>query len=399
MKKTFHLSWILIFLLWDGIFAQNAPITTVGTIVSTATTATIPVTAINFTNIGSFNLKLIYNHAVVTVTSVTAGPLLGGFLTTDLTHTDTISLGWFTYPGDTLSANSVIFNIAVTQVTGGCMSAITWYDNGYSCVWYNGNFALLNDTPTSTYYINGSITFAFPLVADFVAGNTTPPKNTTVQLTDLTTGCPASWTWSFDRTSVNYVNGTNAQSQNPQVQFTDGGLYTVTLVVHNAYYTDTKVKTGYIRAGIAGLWTGNTSSDWMILSNWDNWLVPDITTNVAISSQTSNGPSFNGDLTVGTQCNNLSLTGASQLTVTGCFTISTGHSLTFTGSGAMKVGGNWSDSGSFISGTGSVEFFGANPGSILAPANEIFYNLIENKSGTSLTIPHNVTVNGDVTVK
>ena len=255
MKKVFILLWIFLPFFTQYAYSQNAPISTVGTITSSGTTAIVPITAINFINIGSCNLELLYNPAVVSVTAVTTGPLLGGGLSTDLSVPGIISLGWFTYPGVTLADNSVVFNIAFTKVAG-CTSAITWLYDGYSCVWYNGNFALLNDIPTENYYINGSITFISSLVADFTAANTAPPKNTTVQFTDLTTGCPASWAWSFNRPSVIYVNGTNANSQNPQVQFTEGGLYTVTLVASNGLGSNTKVKTGYIRAGTAGLWAG-----------------------------------------------------------------------------------------------------------------------------------------------
>jgi PKD repeat protein len=299
--------------------SQNAPISTVGTIITNGTMAIVPITAINFTNIASCNLKLLYNPAIVAVSSVTNGPGLGGYLSTDLNVPGTISLGWATYPGVTLPGNSVIFNISFTKVAWGS-SAIMWSDNGISCIWSDGNFTELNDIPTSTYYLNGSVTFAGPVTADFTACNTIPPKNTTVQFTDLTTGGPTSWNWSFDRTSIVYVNGTNAHSQNPQVQFTDGGLYTVTLVASNAYYTDTKVKTGYIRAGTSGLWTGATSSDWTTLTNWDNWMVPGASINIVIPAEANNWPIFNGTMTIGVDCNSITLSATtSQLTITGNF--------------------------------------------------------------------------------
>ena len=152
--------------------------------------------------------------------------------------------------------------------------------------------------------------------------NTTPPKNTTVQFTDLTTGNPATWSWSFDRATVVYVNGTSAASKNPQVQFSDGGLYTVTLVVTNEYFTETKIKTAYILAGIGGLWSGGVSSDWNNLANWDNHLVPDAATNVVIPSSAIFWPVFNGNLTLGTNCKNLTLSGTtSRMTINGDLTI------------------------------------------------------------------------------
>jgi PKD repeat protein len=200
----------------------------------------------------------------------------------------------------------VIFNIACTKVTTGS-TPFTWFDNGISCHWYNGNYALLNDSPTATYYVNGSVTFSGALMADFSANNTTPPKNTSVQFTDLCTGNPTSWNWSFDRTSILYLNGTTHTSQNPLVQFTDGGLYTVTLVASNAGNSDTKVKTAYICAGSSGLWNGTASSSWSVAANWDNLTIPGSSTDIVIPGSCTNWPVFDGNLTIGVDCRSLIL--------------------------------------------------------------------------------------------
>jgi len=156
------------------------------------------------------------------------------------------------------------------------------------------------------------------LAADFMADNLTPPKNQTVQFTDLTTGGATAWNWSFDRPGVVFVNGTNASSQNPQVQFTDGGLYQVTLLSSNPPCTDSEIKSGYLRAGTAGIWTGNTSSDWNTLSNWDNYLVPDSNTDMVVPGSADFWPVFDGDLILGVHCRNLILSDpTSKITITG----------------------------------------------------------------------------------
>ena len=87
-----------------------------------------------------------------------------------------------------------------------------------------------------------------PPVADFSASSVAPPINTTVTFTDLSSNIPTSWAWSFTPASVVYMGGTTASSQNPQVQFTTLGLYTVTLTATNAYGSDSEIKTGYINA-------------------------------------------------------------------------------------------------------------------------------------------------------
>ncbi|MHC1774644.1 MAG: PKD domain-containing protein [Lentimicrobium sp.] len=85
-----------------------------------------------------------------------------------------------------------------------------------------------------------------PPVANFLTTSTTTPVNSTVSFTDETSNLPTSWLWSFSPANVIYVGGTNAGSQNPQVQFTATGLYTVSLTATNAYGSDTETKTGYI---------------------------------------------------------------------------------------------------------------------------------------------------------
>ena len=140
---------------------QNAPISTISVINSYSNTATVPVTAINFTNIGSFNLDITYDQAIVQPVSVTTGPLLGGNMSVNLTNPGSILLSWYTYPGLTLSGNPVILNINFTMVALGT-STLNWSDNGYSCAWYDGNFNILNDVPTATYYIPGSLSFNSP---------------------------------------------------------------------------------------------------------------------------------------------------------------------------------------------------------------------------------------------
>jgi PKD repeat protein len=87
---------------------------------------------------------------------------------------------------------------------------------------------------------------SLPPVANFSASNTSPFVGETVIFTDLSNNAPTTWAWSFNPTSISYVGGTNANSQNPQVQFNSSGLYTVTLAVTNAYGSDSEVKTNYI---------------------------------------------------------------------------------------------------------------------------------------------------------
>jgi PKD repeat protein len=238
------------------------------------------------------------------------------------------------------SANPICVTTPVTYTStptnGGTSPVFQWKVNGsnvgtntttYTYVPANNDVITCVLTSSATF-VSGNPATSAPvtmavysqgaMVADFTANKLAPPKNETVLLTDLSTGGPNSWLWSFDRPTVAFVNGTSASSQNPQVQFTDGGLYTVSLTVSSSCDTDGETKSGFLRAGISGLWSGSASGEWSVPSNWDNDLVPGSTTAVVIPASASHWPVFTGDLTIGVHCLSLTLNGAtSQMTVNG----------------------------------------------------------------------------------
>jgi uncharacterized protein (TIGR02145 family) len=78
--------------------------------------------------------------------------------------------------------------------------------------------------------------------ADFSASVTNIKTDSVTSFTDLSTGNPTSWSWSF-------AGGTPSSStlQNPvNIQYHAAGTYNVTLTVTNADGSNTKTKTGYI---------------------------------------------------------------------------------------------------------------------------------------------------------
>lgn len=103
----------------------------------------------------------------------------------------------------------------------------------------------------------------FPPLAEFSASSTSTCPATTVTFTDASLNTPTSWAWSFSPSTVTYVGGTSASSQNPQVQFNASGLYEVTLTATNADGSDDEVKTDYIAVGLSGTFTiGGTTPDY-----------------------------------------------------------------------------------------------------------------------------------------
>jgi PKD repeat protein len=105
--------------------------------------------------------------------------------------------------------------------------------------------------------------------ADFVADNVTPDEGQTVSFTDQSTKNPTSWAWSFDPNTVTYVDGTNANSQNPKVTFDAAGQYSVTLTATNDIGSDTETKQNYI--DVAGAAACPTITEFPYTQNFDAW--------------------------------------------------------------------------------------------------------------------------------
>jgi PKD repeat protein len=300
--------------------AQNAPVT-IAPVKSACpgSQVIIPVTVTGFANIGSVSLTLKFNPAVLTWASASNTAGFPGLAFGHNIPGKVVISGWAN-SGITYPDNTVLFTLTLNYLGGS--SALTWYDVGSTCEYtgYPGYFTL-NDIPFSSYYINGQVG---PLLdVNFVADNILPEVNQTVTFSDLTTGNPTAWSWTISPSGYQFVNSTSANSQNPQVQFTVNGPYTVALTAIKEGCSITKSLTNYIHSGISGLWTGITSAEWNTPSNWHNYLVPGSSTWVIIPEGSAYWPVFDGDLTIGSTIGSLTLQGAtSMMTVTGTLTVS-----------------------------------------------------------------------------
>ncbi|MCD4732600.1 MAG: T9SS type A sorting domain-containing protein [Bacteroidales bacterium] len=143
-------------LTWQG----DAPITIAPVLTACANTAiVIPITVKDFNTIGVTSLTLHFNDLVLTYLGFTNNSGFPGFFVFN-PNPGVITAAGFVQPnnpGITLPDDAVLFTIHCTFLGGN--TNLDWSDNGSSCE-YGGppnTYVTLNDTPTSTYYINGSI--------------------------------------------------------------------------------------------------------------------------------------------------------------------------------------------------------------------------------------------------
>ena len=93
-----------------------------------------------------------------------------------------------------------------------------------------------NDTVTETGYI----TVITKPVASFSASPMSGKAPLTVAFTDISTGIPDKWKWSFG-------DGTISREKNPKHQYLQEGNYKITLTVSNTAGSSTVTKTNYIK--------------------------------------------------------------------------------------------------------------------------------------------------------
>ena len=129
-----------------------------------------------------------------------------------------------------------------------------------------GDYTLMSVDPeddhafwyTNQYVSGGQKTriagFSFsPLgpLATFQANTTLPCLNDTVSFSDESTGNPTSWSWSFTPDNVVFLEGTTPDSQNPIIQFTALGNYSIELTVTNDLGSNTLTREDYIQVNEA----------------------------------------------------------------------------------------------------------------------------------------------------
>lgn len=118
----------------------------------------------------------------------------------------------------------------------------------------------------------------FEPVSNFTTPVTTILPGTSIQFFDESVGVPASWSWEFEGGSPHL-----SSLQNPTITFSTAGVYTVYLIVSNAFGTDTETKTGYITVT-------STPVPWVLFSSDKSSICNGDT--VAFADESLYGPNF-----------------------------------------------------------------------------------------------------------
>ena len=100
---------------------------------------------------------------------------------------------------------------------------------------------------------------------EFEADNTNVLPGENVRFSDLSTGNPIEWEWTFEGGSPS-----SSSNQNPTVRYSTEGVFDVTLVATNLGGSDTLIKEGYIVVGSVGVGDKNDDSKVVLFPNPGN---------------------------------------------------------------------------------------------------------------------------------
>jgi PKD repeat protein len=145
------------------------------------------------------------------------------------------------------NAGNGVLDIAEEVIQNGTSSQTSynrWGDYAGICVdpanyhtfWFTTQYGGSRQTKIAAFEFT-----AAPLTAEFSGNPTTVCTGGNVTFTDLSSGSPTSWSWSFP-------GGTPSSStiQNPVIAYNTPGTYNVTLTVSDGSGNDSETKTGYI---------------------------------------------------------------------------------------------------------------------------------------------------------
>ena len=149
---------------------------------------------------------------------------------TDLSSDNPTSWSWSFSPGTVTYVGGTASNSQNPQVQFNAA--------GYYTVTLTATNAAGSDSETKANYIFA----AAPPVANFFVNIINPSIGQPVYFTDLSSGDPISWLWTFEGGTPSSWNGQTP----PAIQFNDAGTWDVTLEVYNGVATDVELKPDYI---------------------------------------------------------------------------------------------------------------------------------------------------------
>ena len=364
----------------------------------------------NSTAGGTLNLGSGLTHTISGAWTRIAGTLDGGSSTLNIGGTVTNTAGTFTPSTGTVNYTGAAQTIADVNYYNLTFSGSAAKTMGANSTTIGGNLTLSGTasvTPAVALTISGNLTigsgttftagsFTHNIGGNFTNSGTFTPTTSTINLNGTTQSLSGATTFNnltlAGSGTKTFANNTTTNGNFSIASGAVANLGTgLTHTASNLYLGGTQqssstwggtgsvadnINTTYFAAStgiISNLknWTGNTSTDWNLATNWSDGRIPTSTDNVIIPNVT-NKPIIGASAS----CKNI--------------TINTGSSLTITGTNTLTVSGNWTNNGTFTANSSTVLFTG---GTQTIVGTNTFNNLTAGGTGLK-TFSTNPTVNG-----
>ena len=261
---------------------------------------------------------------------------------------------------------------SVTTTTGRIMV------RGAGNIFYDLNNAALTIVPGAA---------AAP-VSNFSVAAANLCTGSTIQLNDLSTNAPTTWTWTA--TSGTGVTFSNANAQNPTVTFANAGTYTIALIAKNATGQNTSNQvitvnaTPTVAVSSSTICSGNSASLSASGATTYSWSNSSTTSSISVSPSTTTSYTVTGTTNGCTNSKVATVTVNTTPTVAvNNATICSGNSTTLNASGATSYSWNSGATTSSIS---------------VSPTSNTSYTVIGTANGCSNTKVVSVAVNTTPTV-
>ena len=142
---------------------MNAPVSTIGNVVSTDTIVVVPVRVKNFVNVAACNIKIGFDSTIVRLIRVTQGPGLSptGGLNFNATLPGEVYFQWYGNPSVSMADDGVAFQLHFRRVAPG-YSPVYFIQNEkqFHCTYTHfPSWDYFDDDPKADYFKDGSVTF------------------------------------------------------------------------------------------------------------------------------------------------------------------------------------------------------------------------------------------------
>jgi len=215
--------------------------------ISLEDTADLPVTISGIAAATGISFELSYDREVIHIEDITANSEIPGSsmvvrIDNDIGHVKVVIVNT---EGISAVEPTLLTIIRLTRVGSGGSTVVIQDPRWSDTQLVTNSFDVV---------LNGNIKAMAP-AANFTANTTSGPAPLTVWFTDLSTGNPTGWFWSFG-------DGATSTKQNPTHTYTAPGNYTVNLTVSSEAGSDTLSRPDYITVTrVKGDFNGNGEVD------------------------------------------------------------------------------------------------------------------------------------------